>query len=73
MQYEKFHEIPLSTWCLQKISHVHWTLKKNNYWSCPIIRTLIFLPQIIGLLTLFNVEMQPKTKKAYDNNKINIK
>ena len=27
-------------------------------------RALIFLPQIIGLLALFNVEMQPKTKKG---------
>ena len=36
-------------------------------------RALIFLPQIIGLLALFNVEMQPKTKKAYYNNKINNK
>ena len=35
--------------------------------------TLIFLPQIIGLLALFIIEMQPKTKKAYDNNKINNK
>ena len=35
--------------------------------------TLIFLPQIIGLLVLFIVEMQPKTKKAYDNKKINNK
>ena len=35
--------------------------------------TLIFLQQIIGLLALFVVEMQPKTKKAYDNNKINNK
>ena len=27
-------------------------------------RALIFLPQIIGLLALFNVETQPKTKKG---------
>ena len=71
MQYGKFQEIPLSTQCLQKISHVHWTSKKKKLLVLAN-QTLIFLPQIIGLLALFIVEMQPKTKRHTTTTKLII-